>query len=128
MAPRKGRVLLVNFWATWCGPCREEMPALAAAAKGFKSRDVAIVLVSLDTKKTAPNVSSFLSANKVPFVTWLAKSPDPQLFIDAVDRSWDGSLPFTLVYGRDGKVTAKLLGAQTEEAFAAALRKAVGAT
>jgi thiol-disulfide isomerase/thioredoxin len=126
VAPKKGRVLLVNFWATWCDPCRDEMPALVSAAKGFRSSDVAVLLVSTDSPKTAPGVPKFLSQLRVPFVCWQAKSHDPQLFIDAVDRGWDGSLPYTLVYDRKGEVVAKLAGRQTEASFSEALTKALG--
>jgi thiol-disulfide isomerase/thioredoxin len=128
VAGRKGRVLLVNFWATWCEPCREEMPSLVAAAKRFPSRDLAVVLVSLDSQKTGPSqVPKFLKAQKVPFVSWLAKTRDPQDFIDAVDPTWDGSLPYSLVYGRDGKIVTRLSGLQTEASFTEVIRKAVGA-
>lgn len=127
VAPRKGRVLVVNFWATWCEPCREEMPHLVAAAKRFPSRDLAVVLVSLDSQKTGPvEVPKFLKAQKVPFVSWLAKTRDPQDFIDAVDPNWDGSLPYTMIYGRDGKAAGRLSGLQTEATFTEAIRKAVG--
>jgi len=127
VAAKGGRVLLVNFWATWCEPCREEMPSLVAAAKRFPSKDLAVVLVSLDSQKTGPaQVPKFLKEQKVPFVSWLAKTRDPQDFIDAVDRSWDGSLPYTLVYGRDGKIAARLSGLQSEASFTEAIRKAVG--
>jgi thiol-disulfide isomerase/thioredoxin len=128
VAGRKGRVLLVNFWATWCEPCREEMPSLVATARKFPSRDLAVVLVSLDSQKTGPvEVPKFLKEQKVPFVSWLAKTRDPQDFIDTVDRTWDGSLPYTLIYGRDGKVAARLSGLQTETSFTEAVRKAVAA-
>jgi thiol-disulfide isomerase/thioredoxin len=128
VAGRKGRVLLVNFWATWCEPCREEMPALVAAAGKFPSKDLAVVLVSLDSQKTGPaQVPKFLKEQKVPFVSWLAKTRDPQVFIDTVDPTWDGSLPYTLVYGRDGKIAARLSGLQTGATFTEAIRKAVGA-
>jgi thiol-disulfide isomerase/thioredoxin len=128
VASRKGRVLVVNFWATWCEPCRDEMPHLVAASRGYAAKDLAVVLVSLDSQKTGPReVPKFLSQLKVPFVCWLAKTRDPQDFIDAVDKSWNGSLPYTLVYGRDGKVAVKLLGMQTEASFAEAIRKAAAA-
>lgn len=127
VAPRKGRVLLVNFWATWCEPCREEMLALVTAAQRFSTRELAVVLVSVDTKRTASaEVPAFLSSLNVPFVSYLAKTYDPQVFIDAVDLSWDGSLPYTIVYGRDGKPAAKLAGKQSEASFVAAVRKALG--
>ena len=126
VAPKKGRVVLVNFWATWCDPCREELPALVAAAKGFPSKDLAVVLVSTDSLKKTPDVAKFLSKEKIPFVCWQAKSHDPQTFIDAVDKSWSGAVPYTLVYDRSGALVARLAGPQTQEAFGDAVRKALG--
>jgi thiol-disulfide isomerase/thioredoxin len=126
VAPKKGRVLLVNFWATWCDPCREEMPALIAAAKGFPAKDVAVVLVSVDSRKATPAVEKYLAKEKVPFVCWQAKSHDPQTFVDAVDKEgWNGAVPYTLVYSRTGALVAKLAGPQSEQAFGDAVKKAL---
>ena len=125
VAPKKGRVLLVNFWATWCEPCREELPGLVAASKDFPSRDLAVVLVSTDSLKKTPDVGKFLSKEKIPFVCWQAKSHDPQTFIDAVDRTWSGAIPYTLVYDRSGALVARLAGPQTRESFGDAVRKAL---
>ena len=127
VAPRKGRVLLVNFWATWCVPCREEMPGLVAVSREFPSKDLAVVLVSVDSSRSAPaEVPKLLSQLKVPFVCWLAKTHDPQDFIDAVDPNWDGSVPYSIVYGRDGKPAAKLAGRQSVASFSEAVKKALG--
>lgn len=127
VARGRGRVLLVNFWATWCEPCREEIPDLVTAARRFPSRDLAVVLVSLDSTKTGPEaVPRFLAAKKAPFVSWLVKARDPQDFIDAVDRSWDGALPYTIVYDRRGRPAKKLLGRQSEKSFVDAIRSALG--
>jgi thiol-disulfide isomerase/thioredoxin len=125
VAAKKGRVLLVNFWATWCDPCREEMPALVSAAKGFSAKDVAVALVSTDSLKKTPDVEKFLASGKIPFVCWQAKSADPQRFIDAVDKSWNGAVPYTLVYDRKGELVARLAGPQTEKSFGEAVRKAL---
>ena len=125
VAAKKGRVVLVNFWATWCDPCREEMPALVSAARGFSSKDLAVALVSTDSLKKTTDVQKFLAAGRIPFVCWQAKSPDPQRFIDAVDRSWNGAVPYTLVYDRKGELVARLAGPQTEKSFGEAVRKAL---
>jgi Thiol-disulfide isomerase and thioredoxins len=125
VAAKKGRVVLVNFWATWCDPCLEEMPALVSAAKGFSAKDVAVALVSTDSLKKTPDVQKFLASGKIPFVCWQAKSPDPQRFIDAVDKSWNGAVPYTLVYDRKGELVARLAGPQTEKSFGEAVRKAL---
>lgn len=125
VAAKKGRVVLVNFWATWCDPCREEMPALVSASKGFSSKDVAVALVSTDSLKKTPDVQKFLASGKIPFVCWQAKSPDPQRFINAVDKSWNGDVPYTLVYDRKGELVARLAGPQTEKSFGEAVRKAL---
>ena len=125
VAAKKGRVVLVNFWATWCDPCREEMPALISTAKAFSSKDLAVALVSTDSLKKTPDVEKFLSSRKVPFVCWQVKSTDPQRFIDAVDKSWNGAVPYTLVYDRKGELVMRLAGPQTEKSFGEAVRKAL---
>jgi hypothetical protein len=104
------------------------MPALVAAAKKFRANDLAVVLISTDPIGSGPKkVPAFLAAAKVPFVCWLVKSHDPQVFIDTVDRNWDGTVPYTMIYDRKGRPTAKLSGKQTEASFAEAIRKAVSA-
>jgi thiol-disulfide isomerase/thioredoxin len=125
VAAKKGRVVLVNFWATWCDPCREEMPALVSAAQEFSSKDLAVELVSTDSLKKTADVAKFLASEKIPFVCWQAKSSDPQRFIDAVDKSWSGAVPYTLIYNRRGELVVRLAGPQTGKSFGEAVRRAL---
>ncbi len=126
VAPKKGRVLVVHFWATWCEPCREELPELAAAVGPTPGRDLAVVLVSLDTRRTAAaDVTRFLTREKVGFVSFLMKTHDPRLFFRAVDPSWEGMIPLTMVYGRDGRLASRLRGRQGRTTIAAAIQSAL---
>jgi thiol-disulfide isomerase/thioredoxin len=128
VAPKKGRVLVVHFWATWCEPCRQELPELTAATGASAGKDLAVVLVSLDDRRTATaDVASFLAREKVGFVSFLMKIHDPRLFFRAVDPAWEGKIPLTMVYGRDGHVVSRLCGRQSRETISAAVQTALAA-
>ncbi len=117
VAPHRGKPLVVNFWATWCEPCREELPSLARAwREGKGSFDV--LLVSADSLKFKDSVvPAVLDGIGNPFRCFIESSEDPQRFIDAVDPKWEGELPHTIVYGRDGKPVASAAGRRTTEQF-----------
>jgi thiol-disulfide isomerase/thioredoxin len=123
VAPHRGRVLAVNFWATWCEPCRQEMPDLVEAARETAREGLDVVLVSADFRKNLPAVESFLGRFRVPFRCFLEESEDPQTFIDAVDPKWGGELPHTIVYDRTGAARISLSSRQTRQNFERAFRK-----
>ncbi|MEJ5366921.1 MAG: TlpA disulfide reductase family protein [Bryobacteraceae bacterium] len=103
LASYKGKVLLVNFWATWCAPCRKEMPELAALAAKYKSKGLELVTVAIDEESDRRTASEFLDKAKVPPPAYIKNFQNDEKFISMVDSRWSGGLPFTVIYDRAGK-------------------------
>ena len=127
IAREKGHVVLVNFWATWCAPCREEFPDLVKLERAYRDRGLRVIGVSTDLAKDLPKIEKFLAAARPEFPNFRKKSGgDDQDFIESVDAKWGGELPFSVLYGRDGKKARVLSGKQTpaelERAVAALLK------
>jgi thiol-disulfide isomerase/thioredoxin len=104
IAREKGRVVLLNFWATWCVPCREEFPSLSQLQQKHRKSGLTVLGVSTDFQKQRPEVEKFLGQLRPSFANYRKKSGgDDQDFIEAVDPSWGGELPFSVLYDRTGK-------------------------
>jgi thiol-disulfide isomerase/thioredoxin len=107
----KGNVVLLNFWATWCVPCREEFPDLVRLQNALSAKGLRVIGVSTDFAKQLPAVQAFLAKNRPSFPNYHRKSGgDDQDFIKAVDPNWGGELPFSVLYGRDGNRVRTLSG------------------
>ena len=111
VAAEKGRVVLVNFWATWCVPCREEFPDLIRLQKTFGGRGLTVIGISTDFSKQMPEVETFLAKQKPTFANYhKATGGDDQIFIEAVDGKWGGELPFSVLFDRAGNKVRTLPG------------------
>lgn len=116
LAARRGKVVLVNAWASWCLPCKEEFPDLMRVYRELGPRGLELVLISADFEGQREAARRFLSGQGVDFPTYLKTGSD-EAFIEAVDPAWTGSLPATLVLGRDGRKRAFWQGSATYEEF-----------
>jgi len=89
---------VINFWATWCKPCREEIPLLEKLAQEHKGDPLRIVLVSLDTEESAiERIPAFLTQNAPSLNAVILTDEDPA-WGKTIDRVWTGSLPTTILY------------------------------
>lgn len=123
---RKGKVVVVNFWATWCVPCVEEFPDLVRLRDKYQSRGLDLVTVSVDdAKDVQPKVVPFLARQRVVSSAFVQKG-DGDAFIEGIDPKWQGDVPRTYVYGRNGKLAKVLVGKQSALALEAAVKPLVG--
>jgi thiol-disulfide isomerase/thioredoxin len=101
----RGRLVVLNFWATWCGACNAEMPLLVDAEKEYGPRGVAFIGASLDDSKTKQQVPEFISKYRVGFPVWLGATGD-----DLAHLRMGEAVPATAFVDRDGHVIARVSG------------------
>ena len=108
--------VLVNLWATWCVPCREEMPSLVRLQRRYAGRGLKVLLVSWDSD---PKVAQqFLAAQGVDFPSyWKSGGERDPAFIEGFEPRWSGAFPSTFIYDGAGRLLAGLEGKQSYEAF-----------
>jgi thiol-disulfide isomerase/thioredoxin len=95
---------LVNFWASWCTPCIEELPAFERIGEEFSDRKVKVLLVSLDFPgQIESRLLPFLEENTIRSEVLVLNDPDANKWIDRVDPSWSGAIPATLIYHRSDR-------------------------
>ncbi|MFZ3329745.1 MAG: TlpA disulfide reductase family protein [Candidatus Acidiferrales bacterium] len=133
ISKHRGKPLVVNFWATWCEPCRDEYPLIVELAKEFKSQGVTVLGIDMDDDSDMNLVRRFIAKNQPPFPNYRQKPGiDLDGFYNGVNPQWKGTMPQTIFYGRDGNIVGFFLGtrprAEFEQAFRAMLATIANST
>jgi peroxiredoxin len=107
----RGKIVLVDFWASWCGPCRKENPHVVEMYRKFKNKNFEIFGVSLDE-----NINAWKEAVKKDGITWTQVSELKKWDSDVAKAYQVDAIPYTVLIGKDGKIIAKgLTGAELEQ-------------
>lgn len=110
ISKRDGKLLLINIWATWCAPCREEFPDLVKIYSKYKNK-VDIVGISVDyPDEVNSKILPFVKKNKVNFPIYVNGIRSSDNFINLFDIDWNGAIPATFIYDKNGKQVKKLFG------------------
>src|SRR5678815_5236583 len=126
LTQQRERPLLVNFWATFCDPCRDEFPDLVKIDKDYRPQSLDFVTVSLDDiDQIKTDVPKFLDAMKATMPAYLLNVSDPEPAINFIDKRWQGDLPATYLYNEKGEVVYKHIGRVNTAELRAAIEKVV---
>ncbi|MGC2662112.1 MAG: TlpA disulfide reductase family protein [Bryobacteraceae bacterium] len=125
-----GQVLLVDFWATWCAPCRQELPKLVAMAQGYRSNGVTLATVSCDEPEKKPEAISFIEQKGALAPYYIRNVDDADKFAATIDQKWSESssaLPALFIYDRNGHQVQSFLGDTSIKVIQAAVDKVLAA-
>ncbi len=101
----KGKVVVLNIWATWCAPCVLEMPTLAKLAADMQGKDLVVVAVSMDGERAADKARAFIGQH-APLTFYI----DPKLKLPYDLKPASSAMPTTVIYGKDGVERGRVLG------------------
>lgn len=123
LAEWRGQILVLNFWATWCAPCREEIPMLMAARDKYSRLGVEIVGIAIDI---AAKVNEYVSTVKITYPVLLADAGGLELMRKLGNQA--SGLPYTVLLDRTGAPAARKLGALREEELDSMLSRLLART
>jgi peroxiredoxin len=105
------KLLLVNLWATWCGPCVAELPELVEINRMYRKRDFQLVTISMDKPEKREAALAVLKENHLSATNYIPSFDDIDKLAEALDKDWPGAIPYTLLIAPGGKILYRKTGA-----------------
>jgi thiol-disulfide isomerase/thioredoxin len=118
-----GKPLLVTFWATWCEPCRDEYPMLNELAKQYAPKGLSVVGVNMDDDGDLILMRRFIARYKPAFPNYRKKKGEETAFVQSILPGWNGSLPASFLYAKDGGQVGQVIGAGDRQTYEAAIQQ-----
>jgi thiol-disulfide isomerase/thioredoxin len=118
----KGKIVLLNFWATWCGPCKKEMPDLSEISVELKDKNFQMIGLNVFQQASAPKIEDFLKANPVSYTTVDGNEELVQAFAKASGNDMS-AVPTTFILNKDGKIVETVVGGKNKEGFLKLINK-----
>jgi thiol-disulfide isomerase/thioredoxin len=110
MAALRGSIAVVSFWATWCAPCREELPRLSRLAQDYNASGVRFIAISIDEPKDRAKVAPYIAQQKLTMDVWVGGDTD------MLDRVGLGNIaPGTVIIDQQGEIVGRIMGEAREE-------------
>lgn len=122
MADLKGNVVLVNLWATWCGPCKKEIPDLSKISQDMKDKNFKMIGVNVFQNPKSQSLGDFLKENKIPYTILDAGEDFVKAFSDATKNEIE-AVPTTFIVDKKGNIVETIVGARDEETFKTTINK-----
>jgi len=125
---RQGKPLLLNVWATWCIPCREEFPDLIRLAEDYDD-GIEVIGISVDSQgEIESKVIPFLQQVNSSFTNYIINFDDPEDFINLVNKDWGGAIPATFIYDKTGVQKEIFIGKQSFGDFEKSIKSYLSST
>ncbi len=123
VATHKGKVVLYDFWATWCEPCRAELPKLVSLEAKLRPLGFELVTISADEPEQAAQAEKVAKQFAIPGLLYRKQAKDDEKFIDSIDAKWSGALPALFLYDKSGRKVRSFIGETDMATVEAAIRK-----
>jgi len=123
IAAHKGKVVLYDFWATWCDSCRAELPPLVQLANKLRPQGFELVTISADEPEQAADARKVLKQIAFTGPAYRKQAVNDENFINSIDKSWSGALPALFLYDKAGHKVRSYIGETDIKALEAAVRK-----